>query len=117
MDVIPFDPSVSADQQFRIQLGDEMVTLRLVYNDRSNFWFITVTNSNGDALDSIKVVPNWPLLNQYVSAKPIEGDLFVFPVVSTTQEPIGYEGLGDAWMLCWASSDEVNEWRSNNGLG
>lgn len=117
MILIPFDPTSSANQEFKIRLGSEMATILLRWNPRAGFWGITVTNEAQDTLKAMKVVPNWPLMREYNGSQPISGDFIVLPLSSTAIEPVDYDQLGVDWGIFWATDSEVLEWEEDNGLG
>lgn len=114
---IPFSPQISADQEQRINLDGQMAVMRMTWNVRSGFWFLTLSDDYGNSVSSLKVVPNYPLLRQYRSQKPITGDLICLPIDSSATWPPAFGDLGVRWFLFWISEAELKMWEANNGLG
>lgn len=115
MILIPFDPMKSADQTLRMQLGDQVVELRLIWNTRSERWSMTVSGSFG-TLSGLHLVPDWPLLREREAATLFEGDFIVRALTAAVSERIGYEELGTVWGLCWMTRDEKDAWEAYYGL-
>lgn len=114
---IPFDPSISADQQFQVLLPERAVlTLTLRWNSRSGFWYMDVS-AGSSSLQGIKVTPRWPLLLGHKALSPIEGNLIVLPLDKSAPDPIQYDALGSAWGLFWISPEDEARWEASHGLG
>lgn len=114
---VPFDPTISADQQFQVLIPEKaVITMTLRWNIRSGFWFADI-ESGGRSIECLKVVPRWPLLLEHPGLSPIDGDFIALPVSRGAPDPIPYEGLGSSWNLFWLSPDDVARWRSSHGLG
>lgn len=117
MILIPFDPTKSADQTLRIQLGTSQVAeLQLVWNVRSEHWVMALQGSFGE-VHGLKVVPNWPLLRGRESASGFEGDFIVRPLTTeVVGKTIGYFDLGVSWGLLYLAPDEKDQWEVFYGL-
>lgn len=114
---IPFDPSISADQQFQVLLPEQAVlTLTLRWNSRSGSWYANVS-SGSRTLYGLKVTPRWPLLRSHNASSPIEGDLIALPLDKSACAPIQYADLGSTWGLFWLSPEDVTRWEVGHGLG
>ena len=114
---IPFDPTISADQQFQVLIPERaVIMLTLRWNTRSGFWYADI-ESGGVAVNGLKIVPRWPILKEHQALSPIDGDLMALPLSRNAPDPIPYEGLGDSWGLFWLSPEDVEKWRAVNGLG
>ena len=116
MILIPFDPTVSADQILRIQLDTQLVELRLVWNTRSERWALSVSGAFGELLN-LHVVPDWPLLRGREASTSFEGDFLVRRLTAAAPERIGYGDLGTVWGLCWLTPAEKDTWAVFDGLG
>ena len=117
MILVPFDPALSADQELRIMLGDELAVLRLTWNVSSSFWYLNVGNAdNSKELTSMKVVPNWPLFSVAPAAAPLSGNFVVLRLDEQAVSPVGYYDLGTHWGLYWMDDAEVLAWRKTYGL-
>ena len=114
---IPFDPSISADQQFQVLLPERAVlTLTLRWNSRSGFWYMDVS-AGSRSLQGIKVTPRWPLLLEHKALSPIEGNLIVLPLDKSARDLLQYDDLGSTWGLFWLSPEDVTRWEVGHGLG
>lgn len=114
---IPFDPSLSAHQQFQVLISEQLVaTITLKWNTRSEAWYLSVATQSG-SIEGLKVVQKFPLLREHRALSPIAGDLIVLPTTHPAPDPITYDSLGNEWGLFWVSDDEVRKWEVANGLG
>ena len=114
---IPFDPTISADQQFQVLIPERaVIMLTLRWNTRSGFWYADI-ESGGKVLNGLKLVPRWPILREHQALSPIEGDLMALPLSWNAPDPIPYEGLGDSWGLFWLAPEDVKKWEVAHGLG
>ena len=114
---IPFDPTISADQQFQVLIPERaVIMLTLRWNTRSGFWYADI-ESGGKVLNGLKLVPRWPILREHQALSPIEGDLMALPLSWNATDPIPYEGLGDSWGLFWLAPEDVKKWEAAHGLG
>ena len=114
---IPFDPTISADQQFQVLIPERaVIMLTLRWNSRSGFWYADI-ESGGKVLNGLKIVPRWPILREHQALSPIEGDLMALPLSGNAPDPILYEGLGDSWGLFWLAPEDVKKWEAAHGLG
>lgn len=117
MNVIPFNPSKSADQAFQVLLPEVAVlTIRLLWNVRESCWHMDVKNNTSE-LYGIKLVPGVPLLHGLGATSPVTGDFIVFPVDSRNTQSITYDGLGSDWVLYYITPDEVETWEVTHGVG
>lgn len=118
MKKIPMDPTQAADQEVRFQTDDNTsILLRFVYNVRSGFWSIDVTNG-ASTLYGVKLVPGWPLLKQYKATFPFPGDFLFLPVAADARNSVfKYEDLGVSWFAYWVSESEAEAWEVTRGLG
>ena len=114
---IPFDPTISADQQFQVLIPERaVIMLTLRWNIRSGFWYSDI-ESGGKVLNGLKLVPRWPILREHQALSPIEGDLMALPLSGNAPDTIPYEGLGDSWGLFWLAPEDVKKWEAAHGLG
>lgn len=114
---IPFLPSVSGDQVFRIELAAQLVVFRLTWNPRTEYWHFSLEDEFGGRIDGIKIVKNWPLLKQAKGSLDFFGDLIVLPLDATAGERVGYDDLGSRFGFFYMSSVETQEWEAANGVG
>ena len=114
---IPFDPTISSDQQFQVLIPERaVIMLTLRWNTRNGFWYVDI-ESGGKVLNGLKVVPSWPILLEHQALSPIDGDLMALPLSGSAPDHIPYEGLGTSWGLFWLAPEDVKEWEAAHGLG
>lgn len=117
MILVPFEPALSADQELRIMLGDELAVLCLIWNVKAEFWYLDVGNAdNSKELTSLKVVPGWPLFDVAAAAAPIAGNFMALRMDEQAGNSIGYYDLGARWGLYWMDDSEILAWRKTYGL-
>ncbi len=117
MILIPFDPMASADQIVRIQPGNQLIQMRLMWNVRSNFWTMDISGDFGKVL-GLKLVPDWPILRGREATSLLEGDFIVRPLTKEVvgRDSVAYEDLGVKWGLLWMTPDEKDAWEAFYGL-
>lgn len=109
--------TLSADFSQSITLGTTVVDLRLMWNVRSGFWMLRVTDANEKMVAAVKLVPNFLLLRQHKALFPMPGDLLLVREDPFAPEFPTFESLGTAFNLYFLDEDEVAEWENTNGLG
>lgn len=108
---------LSSDFEQTVTLDSYAVTLRIMWNVRSQFWEMRVTNANEDMVSGIKMVPNWPLLNQHKALMPIPGDFLLIREDPYAGEFPTFDNLGSLFNLYYLDADEVATWKALNGVG
>ena len=115
MKIVPFDPNISADQEFDVQLGGIACRVRLTWNNFSEFWFLTITRE-GRGLTSLKCVPSWPLFRTNRAFAPIPGDLVIMRGADFADDTILFEDLGSRWNLVYLDETELADWERYYGI-
>lgn len=113
---IPTFQENSADFTQEIELNEQLVELRIVYNIRIGFFFLTFTDQNGNTLNGIKMVPNWPLMDWHRGTLEFEGDLIIRQVDDEAGDLITYDNFGNGWNLTYLTIAEVDTWKDDNGF-
>ena len=113
---IPIQPSISADQTMRIELGSKMVNMLFYYNTRNKHWALTLTDDAGKGMEAVKLVPNYPLLKQYQAQKPFAGDILLLPKDETAPKEPVYNDIGARWGVFYLTASELAEWRRHYGV-
>lgn len=113
---IPTFQTTSADFNQEIELGGQLVQLRIVYNIRVGFFFLDFTDQNGNVLYQIKMVPTWPLLSQHRGFIDFDGDILILKTDAEAGDNVSYDNFGNGWDLFYLSPDELSDWRDENGL-
>jgi hypothetical protein len=63
------------NHQINITLDEEIFRLRFLYNENSDCWTMDIKDVNGNLLlSNIRLVPNFPLIKQYVNIGLPKGD-------------------------------------------
>lgn len=77
----------SPDQVFDVTLDEVPYTFRVLYNDRFDYFSLTISEKDGEALlSNIKMVNNSPLVGAY-KRLPFAGDLFFLHKGGKTTRP------------------------------
>lgn len=113
---IPTFPNLSSDYDLDIELGGQILNLRLTWNVRTEYWALAVTTPDGTTYGQFKVVPNWLLISRIRSAARIPGNLVVLRDDATAPTDITYDSLGTSWGLYYLDPDEVEQWEIDNGV-
>jgi len=62
--------------RFTIELDEVVYRLSMWYNDRSDHWFFSVLDIDGNPLrEGIKMVANWPLTQTWIQQSRPDGEL------------------------------------------
>lgn len=107
---------ISADFVQEIELDLQIVTLRIVYNIRNDFFHLNFTDPNGVILYGVKIVPNFPLLRGHKAFILFSGDLFVVKEEQVLGDEITYANFGKGYNLNYFTEEEVNTWETDNGV-
>ena len=104
--LIPFNPKVSSDQSFTVDIGGSVVSFRMLWNGRDQAWYMDLTSNFGTAR-SVKLVPNSPLLEGKADMG-INGDFYVIRKDAQAPSTIGFFDLGATWGLYWLDQGAIN---------
>lgn len=111
MIAIPFDPSISSDQEITFSGAEAPITLRFTWNAFSEKWFVKFGE-----IEPRRLIMNFPILRSTRYLLPFKGDFMMKRVATTVQNVIDYDDLGKNWFLCYLTADEVEEWGVRNGM-
>jgi len=114
---IPLFKESSADFQQNIDLNNVNYTIRLTYNVRVGYWFMTLSTENY-TITSVKCTLEFPILWQHYALMPeLSGDFFINQIEDLQNRPdLTYDNFGSVFKLFYYTPEEVLEWRSANGL-
>lgn len=112
---IPVFQSASADFSQTIDLDGASTTIRLIWNTRINYWFVTVVTEGG-RLDGLKLVPQYPLMRYKRRIPDLPGDFVAFKIDASLGEEVSYDELGAGWNLYYLTADEYDQWEDARGL-
>lgn len=113
---IPTFQHLSADTVQEIELGGQLVQLRIIYNIRAGYFFLTFMDQSGNTLYGIKIVPDWPLLEYHKGFTDFTGDLIVQKTDQDASNNITYDNFGNGWDLFYLSQNEITAWKEENGF-
>ena len=103
--LIPFDPSVSSSQEFRVDLGGKVATIDMAWNIRDSAWYMDIKTDTGEQ-DGIRVSP-WTRLILNDDLLGVSGNLFA--IKDGNEDAITYDNLGSDFNLYWFDSDDLKE--------
>lgn len=95
---IPLTPQ-SSDQTLDIVIADIPYTLRVLWNERFQYFALSIQEKGGEPiLTNVKMVPYFPLFGTY-QLLPFKGDIYFIHKGGKTYRP-GYDDIGgDAYGL------------------
>lgn len=113
---IPTLQQISADTRQQIDLDGVRTALRIVYNTRSGFFYLSA-QTEGGRIEGVKLVPGYPVLRYKKSALPdLPGDFIVFKSDDSLGDRIDYNDLGNGWDLFYLTAEEYDTWEDARGL-
>jgi len=118
MIIIPTFQTQAADFIQEIELEGILVRLRIVWNSRSENWYLNSYEevSTGNRLLGIKMVTNFPILLAFKSSIELPGNLFVLKSSEGTPNELTYDNLSNGWNFAYLTSEETEAWRNENGI-
>lgn len=100
---IPFDPSLSANQSFSVNVGDAQVKFTVQWNGRAGAWFCDFATSDGE-LCGIRLDAGRDLLTDPdLLGLPGNFRLLQFTAMA---DAVGYANFGSDWRLVYATTEE-----------
>lgn len=85
---------------FTLELDDVVFTLSFVYNERSDHWYFSILDIDGNPLrQGIKLVSNFPLTTQWMERGRPQGE-FIAANPENDDDP-GQTSLGVDSVLCY----------------
>ena len=112
---IPVFQNSSADFTEEIELGGVVVTIRIVYNIRNEFFHFRLTVGN-DNICGLKCVVDFPLLFAHkAQVQGIDGDFIILNDDGTVSE-LTYDNFGSSYKLYYMTDSEFEDWKTENGI-
>ena len=102
---IPFDPSVSSSQEFRVDLGGKVVTMSIAWNIRDDAWYLDAHTDDAGQY-GVRIAPMTKLLLSD-DILGITGNLYA--IKEGSEDAITYDYLGSDFNLYWLDSDDLAE--------
>lgn len=116
MIIVPTFQKDSSDFIQTISLGGQTIILQIIYNVRAGYFFLHFTDQEGNKLDGVKMVPNWPLLKQHKALLSFAGDFVIIRADESAGDNITYDNFGTGWQLLYLDETELAAWEAANGL-
>lgn len=110
MKIIPFDPSISAYQEFSVNLGEFVCSFRFLWNERDGHWFVDFKSSLGSVL-GVRIVEGSDLLWKN-SGLGFDGNFRVLKTTKLAKE-LTYDSLGSDYSLVFGLD---SEWEVFDGV-
>lgn len=103
---IPFDPSVSSSQKFRLDLDGLVCMFEIYWNIRDAAWYMDIS-ADDKTQTSVRINPNQRLLitDRILG---IQGNFFCLNDTGT-ENNISFDNFGSDWFLYWFNADELAE--------
>lgn len=116
---IPTYQDSASNFEQEIILGDRLMIITLVWNSRSEAWYMSIEDSDsGDVVYGIKLLPNWTLIKQYRSSLPnFEGDIILIASDSNVDQRVTYDNLNNGYQLTYVNEEEAEAWEDYYGVG
>ena len=108
--------TASADFEQEVVLNGQLVTLRITWNTRVEYFFLLFTDSDGVSLGQIKMTERALLFRPHNYLINFKGDFLVLPKTQNVGTEIKYDELGNDWGLYYLDEKEVESWVVENGL-
>ena len=113
---LPTFQTQSADFTERFTFDGIEISLRFAWNTKSEYWMLNTYKEieSGRTLNGIKLVLNYPLLYQFVTALP--GQFLIFSQDASLGSTITYKSLGSGHNLFYLSNEEFITWKEYYGF-
>jgi hypothetical protein len=107
----------SADFTQVIELDDIFVSLRIIFNIRTETWFINeyLELDTSKSLYGVKIVKSFPLLASMKTRIDLPGDFVIVKEDESIEDEITYDNLNAGWNLYYLTQDELYAWGLING--
>ena len=112
---IPIYLTTSSDFSQELELGGQLINMRIKWNVRNNTPHMDFQDSFGNWVYGIKVVPYWPLFRQIKGSLEFDGDLMVLRDGQSIELDITYDNFGNGQDLYYLTRNEVAYWEALNG--
>jgi len=117
---IPVFQEQSADFLQTIEVGGQLIVLRLTWNSRIEFWFIhdfSMSNFPGNDLKNMKLVKTTPIFRPHKALLPnFAGDFIMIKTDQNAGDEITYDNFGNGWDLLYITKAELDQWEVINGV-
>ena len=89
------------DYEVEVELGDTSYLLRFTWNYRSEYWFLTISDTDSNVIvGGVKVVVGKPLLAEVSNEDAPAAEILAVDTSGANSDP-GLTDLGDRVLLFW----------------
>lgn len=109
MAVSIFIPNTPWSRQ-TVSLSGRNYIFEVSYNERSKRWYIDISLSGSDVVNSVKVMENYDLTGRYCLQDFPDGELFCARLRETS-DPVGRDnfGIGKDYELLYLTLEEIEQ--------
>ena len=113
---IPTQTDFSANTTRKVAFGDRLLTLTFLWDEPAGSFFMNIEDGLGGHLEGIRVVEDFPLLQNKKAFIDFSGDVIVIRDDSDAADELSYDNFGDGWNPYLVTAEEVEEWETANGF-
>lgn len=95
---------------------DRVLTLRIIWNEVSGSFFLTIEDGLGGRVEGIRIVEDYPILANNKGFIDFAGDILVIKEDESAGDELTYQNFGNGWNPYLVTPEEVEAWRAENGL-
>ena len=93
-----------------VNVGDVSLSMRFMWNDRDQHWFVDFESVDGKN-NGIRLVVNTPLLSTKNRCL-LGGDLVMMQTVTDEAKTLGFDNLGKDFSMFYLTNDEVAQYKN-----
>lgn len=110
--------TLSADFSQTLILDEVLVELRLVWNNRSEYWMLNSYKEldEDNTRYGVKLTKEYPLLFPLKAGLKLPGDFMIIKTDESIINTINYDNLNNGWDFYYLTSTEVSAWENINGI-
>lgn len=101
---IPIETEGSAYTTLSCNVGENSVSMRLLWNERDHHWFCDFESADGKN-NGIRLIPNSLLLRNDNRVAP-SGDFVVLKAESSSDQQLDFDSLGTVYKLYFISIED-----------
>lgn len=118
MVIMPVFQDRSSRYEFDIELAGEVWHLKFSWNAREEAWYMDIQTQNQvDIISGIKMVINYPLLNQYIAYNLPEGNFILWDLEQNPSTGgVTFDNFGKRYQLIFLSNEELTSGEVINGI-
>ena len=108
----------SADFVQTVELDGIFVSIRIVFNVRTESWYINEYREidTDKKIFGVKIINDFPLFLSMKNIIDLPGDFLVIKEDESLNLSIDYDNFNNGYNLYYLTFDEVRAWRTKNGV-